>query len=44
MLSRAGISAAQSVVAACEAMTGDRCCARDGGLERAQRAPCSDIL
>jgi septum formation protein len=40
MLSRAGVRATRNVTVHCEAMTGDRCCERDGGLERTRCTAC----
>lgn len=43
MLGRAGVTASQDVVAACETMTGDRCCERNGGLAMGRREACTDV-
>ena len=40
MLGRAGIPAPRDVAAACEMMTGDRCCERAGGHGPDRRQPC----
>jgi septum formation protein len=40
MLGQAGVQASSPVVLACEAMTGDRCCQRDGSLAEARRVAC----
>lgn len=42
MLARAGVTALRDVSPACEAMTGDRCCERAGGLESDRRATCAE--
>ncbi len=41
MLGGVGIGPGQDVVHACEAMTGDRCCLREGGLGEGRRERCS---
>lgn len=41
MLRAAGIAAPQDVISACESMTGDRCCQRNGGLPDRRRESCS---
>ncbi len=42
MLAAAGVTAPEDVVPACEAMTGDRCCQRGGGLPEGRREPCRE--
>ncbi len=42
MLAAAGIRPANDVMAACEAMTGDRCCQRSGGLGVTRRESCRE--
>jgi septum formation protein len=42
MLGRAGVATANDVAAACEAITGDRCCHRNGGLREGRREPCTE--
>lgn len=40
MLERAGVAPLVDVLVACETMTGDRCCHRDGGLAHSRRESC----
>lgn len=42
MLERAGVQAPVGVISGCEAMTGDRCCQRYGGLAESRRSGCAD--
>jgi septum formation protein len=42
MLARAGVAAPAEVAAACESMTGDRCCERNGGLSAVRRERCAE--
>ena len=44
MSAAAGLVAAEDVTAACETMTGDRCCEQDGGPGLARRGSCAEHL